>query len=105
MRSFGHGLNQVSSISRSSAAAEMGDRLATVDMGRKQGLLCPFPWRELGSRHNVAWGEAYLRTKWHLDPTNRLATLHQRHRQTDNGPVAEANRFTNGRQETTNNSK
>jgi len=33
----------------SSTAAEMGDRLATIDMGRKVGgLLCPFPWRELG---------------------------------------------------------
>ena len=32
----------------------------------------------------------YLRTKWHLDPFNSLATIHQRHRQTDrtNGPVA-----------------
>jgi len=24
----------------------------------------------------------YLRTKWHLDPSNRLATIHQRYRQT-----------------------
>jgi len=32
--------------------------------------------------HNVAWTEAYLRTKWHLDPANRLATIHQRYRQT-----------------------
>jgi len=33
----------------SSAVAEMDDRLATIDMGRKvrEGLLCPFPWREL----------------------------------------------------------
>jgi len=29
----------------------------------------------------VAWAEAYLHTKWHLDPFNRLATIHQRHRQ------------------------
>jgi len=28
------------------------------------------------------------RTKWHLDPSNRLATIHQRYRQ-DNGPVAQ----------------
>ena len=34
-------------------------------------------------KHNVAWAEAYLRTKWHLDPSNRLATIHQRYRQTD----------------------
>jgi len=25
--------------------------------------------------------EAYLRAKFHLDPLNRLATIHQRHRQ------------------------
>ena len=27
--------------------------------------------------------ETYLRAKFHLDPFNRLATVHQRHRQTD----------------------
>ena len=32
---------------------------------------------------NVAWDEAYLCTKWHLDPSNRLATIYQRHRETD----------------------
>jgi len=32
---------------------------------------------------NVAWAESsYLCTKWHLDPSNRLATIHQRHRET-----------------------
>ena len=36
----------------------MGDRLAKVDMGRKVGR-----------------AEAYLFTKWHLDPSNRLATV------------------------------
>jgi len=25
-------------------------------------------------------GEAYLCTKWHLDPSNRLATINQRYR-------------------------
>ena len=25
--------------------------------------------------HNVAWADAYLRTKWHLDPSSRLATI------------------------------
>jgi len=29
---------------KSSAVAEMGDRLATIDMGRKVGAACPFPW-------------------------------------------------------------
>jgi len=44
----------------------------------------------------VAWAEAYLLTKWHLDPSSRLATIRQHHRQdgqtgqdrTDNGPIA-----------------
>jgi len=29
----------------------MGERLATIDMGKKEGagLLCPFPERELGT--------------------------------------------------------
>jgi len=46
-------------------------------MSGKVGLLCPFPW---GSwvPVDVAWTEAYLRTKWHLGPSNRLATIHQR---------------------------
>jgi len=33
-------------------------------------------------QHNVASAEAYLVAKFHLDPSNRLATIHQRHRQT-----------------------
>jgi len=28
--------------------------------------------------NNVAWAEAYLRTKWHLDPSSRLATTDMR---------------------------
>jgi len=37
----------------------------------------------------MAGAEAYLRAKFHLDPSKRLATIHQRHRQTgqDNGPI------------------
>jgi len=31
----------------------------------------------------VAKTEAYLYAKFHLDPSNRLATVHERHRQTD----------------------
>ena len=34
-------------------------------------------------QHNVACAEAYLRTKWHLDPSNHLATIRQRCGQTD----------------------
>jgi len=30
----------------------------------------------------VARAEAYLHAKFHLDPSNRLATIHQRYRQT-----------------------
>ena len=29
----------------------------------------------------MAWAEAYLRTKWHLDPCSRLATIYRHHRQ------------------------
>jgi len=46
----------------------------------------------------VARAEAYLHAKFHLDPSNRLATVHERYRQTDrqtdrtgrtdNGPIA-----------------
>ena len=25
--------------------------------------------------HNVAWAKTYLHTKWHLDPSSRLATI------------------------------
>ena len=32
---------------------------------------------------NVARAEAYLRAKLYLDPSNRLATVHERYRQTD----------------------
>ena len=45
-----------------SAVAEMGDRLATINMGRKWWGLCSFGG-ELGhspSNTYVAWAEAYL---------------------------------------------
>jgi len=32
---------------------------------------------------NAAWAEAYLYNKWYLDPSNRLATIHQHYRQTE----------------------
>jgi len=44
--------------------------------------------------HNVARAEAYMHAKFHLNPSNRLATVHQRDRedrqteQTDNGLIA-----------------
>jgi len=40
---------------------------------------------------------AYLHAKFHLDPSNRLAMIHQRHRQrgrqTDNGLIAQGKPF------------
>jgi len=44
-------------------------------MGRKLGGLLPFLGPELGPiKHNVARANVYLGTKWHLDPSSRLAT-------------------------------
>jgi len=59
-----------------SAAAEMGDRLATIDMGRKLGeAVPPFGGWGLGLHlTQLAWAEAYLHTKWHLDTSSHLAT-------------------------------
>jgi len=45
--------------------------------GPKIWGLCPFGEGE----HSVARAEAYLLAKFHLDPSNRLATVHERHRQ------------------------
>jgi len=50
----------------------MGDCLTTVDMGRKLGT-SPFSGVAASPCNNVAWTAAYLRTKWHLDPSSRLA--------------------------------
>ena len=38
----------------------------------------------------MARAEPYLHAKFHLDPSNRLATVHERYREdrTDNGPIA-----------------
>jgi len=55
----------------------------------------------LGSHLTQCGGdEAYLQAKFHLDPSNRSATIHQRHRQTDrqdrqtdNGPIAQGELF------------
>jgi len=63
-----HFAAHIARVYKSSALAEMGDRLATIDMmGRKVEEGCcarPFPWGGgLGHHHNVAWAEAYLRTE------------------------------------------
>jgi len=82
-------------IDTCSAVDEMGDRLATIDMGGKWMAALPLSvggglGHLLPSNTMWTWAEAYLRTKWHLNPSNRLATVHQRYRQDrqDNGPVA-----------------
>jgi len=62
-------------FNKSSAVAEMGDRMATIGMGRKWGEAAVGGWVHTGCPSNtVAWAEAYLLTKWHLYPSNRLAT-------------------------------
>jgi len=45
-------------------------------MGRKVGRAVPLSggWSCVPIEHNVAWAEAYLRTNWYLNPSNRLAT-------------------------------
>ena len=42
---------------KSSAVAEMGDRLATIDMGRKVGAAVPLPVVGAGSLSNTMWPE------------------------------------------------
>jgi len=57
--------------------------------------LCPFGGGGAGSPFNTMCPEPYyLRAKFHLDPSNRLATVHctdrtePTHRQTTDGPIA-----------------
>jgi len=47
----------------------------------KIGGCAPFGGEELGLNLTQR-GEAYLHAKFHFDPSNRLTTIHQRHRQT-----------------------
>jgi len=50
--------------------------------GKLRGVAVPL-WMVAGSPfNNVAWAEAYLYAKWHLDLSSRLATVYQCHRQT-----------------------
>jgi len=100
--------------SQSSTPLTSDSSLSTTDMGRKLGACMPpfLDGGELGPQPNVAWAAAYLLVKFHLDPSNRLATIHQRYMQTDRQdsyrqdrqrselPIARANRFINGRPET-----
>jgi len=66
---------------KSSTVAEMGDNKHGPKSG---GMLYPFPSGGAGSPASTIWPwPRPIPTKWHLDPSNRLATIHQRHRQTD----------------------
>jgi len=57
------------------AVTEMGDCLETIDMGRKLGAV-PFGGAQSWPPSNTFfWAKAYLRTKWHLDPSSHLATI------------------------------
>jgi len=62
----------------SAAVAETGNRLPTIDIGLKRAgaLLCPFSGEGGGARPHLTQCrlvEAYLPTKWHLDPSSNLA--------------------------------
>jgi len=66
--------NKIINTNKCSAVAEMGDHLVTTDMVRKGGATVAVS-PVLGP-HLTQCGlaEAYLRTKWHLDPSSPLAT-------------------------------
>jgi len=54
--------------------------VTTIDMGQKQGAAVALSWGgELGPRLKQcglrAWAEVYFRSKWHLHPSSRLATI------------------------------
>ena len=56
--------------------AEMGDPLATINIGRREGAAVPLFRGEMGPiKHNVAWAEIYLHIKRHLDPSSHFATI------------------------------
>ena len=67
---------------KSSAVAEMGERLATIDVARKVGGCCAVPHSAGdGSPSNtMSPGPRPTSTKWHPNPSNRLATIHQRYK-------------------------
>ena len=49
--------------------------VATIDMGRKEGLLCPFRGSWDPAQYSVAWAEVYFRTKRRLHPSSHLVTI------------------------------
>jgi len=63
---------------KSSPVAELGDRGHNRHGPKIEGL-CPFSGGggagTVGSPSNtIAWSQTYLRTKWNLSPSSRLAT-------------------------------
>jgi len=73
-------------------------RLATTEMGRKLRWGCAHLAKgELGPHlTQCGQGRGLSHAKFHLDPSDRLATIHQcyrQNRQTDNGPMAQGERF------------
>jgi len=46
------------------------------------GVCAPFLGGAGSPSDSVAGADAYLCAKFHLDPSNRFATIHERHRQT-----------------------
>ena len=58
-------LKPMTQFNKSSAVAEMGDSLATIDMGRNDGaaVLLSGGGNYWDPSNNVAWVEVYLRTK------------------------------------------
>jgi len=63
-------------LNKCSVVAEMGDRLVTIDIGQKLKGAVPVLGGGAGSSCNTMRPEArpILCTKWHLDPSRRLAT-------------------------------
>jgi len=60
-------------------------------MGQKMGVVSLWgrgSWVPI--ERNVARAKAYLHAKFHLDPPNRLATVHQRYRQDRTGKQSDS---------------
>ena len=66
-------------IYKSSAVAEMGDHGHNRHAPKRGGGCCAsFAGRGAGSPSNIMWPgprSVYFCTKWHLDPSSRLATI------------------------------
>jgi len=52
----------------------MGNRFATIDMGRKEEGDVPLSWERGGELGPHLTQCDVRRTKWHLDPSSRLTT-------------------------------